>query len=302
MTRTITRSAGSSTAAKMSKAEIIASSVFPQSQEYRMPGEKITLSCQAPAGAKVTVRIGGKTYNMTTSSKSGGLYTATFTYSYTIPSYTGTPRVINLGTPVYTMNYNGTVKSVIAPAKIGAIMKGAPFYAEVKNEDIDTFKTPNSANGAEYELRKGMVDFVTGMTGSYARLASNLWVRKTSISIYFENRSESEGHIGSLQNGRKMGHAETGIPVIVGGNSLIRWIEAEGEHFRQHRVLFPHCRQMRRSLQRHLRKPAISGQYVLALKSGSNIEGYYIEKVSDGIIVHIKSLSWHRRETERLTA
>ena len=140
--RTITRSAGTSTATKMTSAEIIPSSVFPQSQEYRMPGEKITLTCQAPAGAKVTVRIGGKTYNMTTSSKSGGMYRATFTYTYTIPSYSGTPRIIDLGAPVYTMNYNGTVKSVTAPAKAGVIMKGTPFYAEVKNEDIDTFETP----------------------------------------------------------------------------------------------------------------------------------------------------------------
>ena len=129
--RTITRSTGSSSATKMSKAEIVASSVFPRSQEYRMPGEKITLSCQAPAGAKVTVKIGGKTYNMTTTSKSGGLYRATFTYTYTIPSYTGSPRVIDLGAPVYTMSYNGTVKSVTAPAKVGVIMK-SPFYAEVK--------------------------------------------------------------------------------------------------------------------------------------------------------------------------
>ena len=30
------------------------------------------------------------------------------------------------------------------------------------------------------------------------------------------------------------------------------------------------------------------GQYVLTLKPGASIEGYYIEKVSDGIIVHIK--------------
>jgi archaellum component FlaF (FlaF/FlaG flagellin family) len=91
VTRTITRSTGSSAATKMSQAQIIASSVIPQSEEYWMPGEKITLSCQAPAGAKVTVKIGGKTYTMTTTSKSGGLYQAKFTYTYTIPSYTGTP-------------------------------------------------------------------------------------------------------------------------------------------------------------------------------------------------------------------
>ena len=289
VTRTITRSTGSSTAAKMSKAEIIASSVFPQSQEYRMPGEKITLSCQAPAGAKVTVRIGGKTYNMTTSSKSGGLYTATFTYSYTIPSYTGTPRVIDLGAPVYTMNYNGTVKSVTAPAKVGVIMKGAPFYAEIKNEDIDTFETPNSANGAEYELRQGMVDFVTGMTGRYARLASGLWVRKTSISTYTSKTVLSPKVTWAVyRSGIKWDKLRLAYP-----SSLAATAEFDGSKLKVNisaaeSGVIPSLPSDAPFSSVTFAKNGHVGQYVLTLKSGSNIEGYYIEKVSDGIIVHIK--------------
>jgi len=184
VTRVINRSTSSSQAQKMTKPEIVASSVFPQSQEYRMPGEKITLSCTAPAGAKVTVKLNGKSYTMKTASTSGGLYPAKFTYTYTIPSFTGTPRNIDLGAPVYTMNYNGTVKTCKAPAKIGVILSGSPFYAEVIKEDIDTYESTDTSNGAAYELRKGMVDYVTGMTGDFARLSSGLWVRKTSVSTY----------------------------------------------------------------------------------------------------------------------
>lgn len=289
VTRTITRSTGSSTAAKMSKAEIIASSVFPQSQEYRMPGEKITLSCQAPAGAKVTVRIGGKTYNMTTSSKSGGLYTATFTYSYTIPSYTGTPRVIDLGAPVYTMNYNGTVKSVTAPAKVGVIMKGAPFYAEVKNEDIDTFNTPNSANGSEYELRKGMVDFVTGMTGSYARLASGLWVRKTSISTYTSKTVLSPRVTSAVyKTGEKWDTLKLAYPSSLAATASFDGSKLKVNISAAASGVIPSLPSDSPFSSATFTKTGHFGQYVLTLKSDSNIEGYYIEKVSDGIIVHIK--------------
>ena len=289
VTRTITRSTGSSTAAKMSKAEIIASSVFPQSQEYRMPGEKITLSCQAPAGAKVTVRIGGKTYNMTTASKSGGLYKATFSYTYTIPSYTGTPRVIDLGAPVYTMSYNGTTKSVTAPAKVGVVMKGAPFYAEVQNEDIDTFETPNSANGAEYELRKGMVDYVTGMTGSYARLASGLWVRKTSISTYTSKTALSPKVTSAVYTtGKKWDTLK-----LTYQSSLAATASFDGSKLKVNISaaewgVIPALPSDAPFSSATFSKNGHVGQYVLTLKSGSNIEGYYIEKVSDGVIVHIK--------------
>ncbi|HOQ07942.1 MAG TPA: family 10 glycosylhydrolase [Clostridiales bacterium] len=289
VTRTITRSAGSSSATKMSKAEIIASSVFPQSQEYRMPGEKITLSCQAPAGAKVTVKIGGKTYNMTTASKSGGLYKATFTYTYTIPSYTGSPRVIDLGAPVYTMNYNGTVKSVTAPGKVGVIMQGAPFYAEVKNEDIDTFETPNSSNGAAYELRKGMVDYLTGMTGDYARLASGLWVRKTSISTYTSKTALSPRITSAVyKTGEKWDTLK-----LTYQSSLAATASFDGSKLKVNisaaaSGVIPSLPSGAPFSTATFTKNGHIGQYVLTLKPGAKIEGYYIEKVSDGIIIHIK--------------
>jgi len=287
--RTITRSAGTSTATKMTSAEIIPSSVFPQSQEYRMPGEKITLTCQAPAGAKVTVRIGGKTYNMTTSSKSGGMYRATFTYTYTIPSYSGTPRIIDLGAPVYTMNYNGTVKSVTAPAKAGVIMKGTPFYAEVKNEDIDTFETPNSANGAAYELRKGMVDYVTGMTGSYARLASGLWVRKTSIST-FNSKTALAPAITSAayKTGEKWDTLKLAYPSSLAATASFDGSKLKVNISAAASGVVPVLPSDSLFSSATFAKDGHVGQYVLTLKPGTNIEGYYIEKVSDGIIVHIK--------------
>lgn len=188
-TRTIYRTTTSSDPEKMNQVEIPASSAFPQSQEYWMPGEKVTLSCEAPAGATVTVKLDGKTYTMTqaTGSKNpSGLYKAKYTYEYTMPSYTGSPRIIDLGAPVYTVNYKGTVKTRTAPASIGVILQGTRLYAEVKNDVIDTYPRPVSGISGDYEIYKGMVDSVTGMTGSYVRLMSGQWVSKSKVNIEYK--------------------------------------------------------------------------------------------------------------------
>ncbi|HEX2947590.1 MAG TPA: family 10 glycosylhydrolase [Clostridia bacterium] len=290
VTRVIYRSSGGSSVSKMSKADITSSSVFPQTQEYRQPGEKITLSCTAPAGSKVTVRITGKTYAMKTASKSGGLYPARFTCTYTVPSYTGAPRNIDLGAPVYTMNYKGTVKTKKAPAKIGVIMKGSPFYAEISKEDIDTFAEPVSGNGASYELRRGMVDYVTAMTGSYARLSSGLWVRKTSIATY-TSAAQLKPTVGSARY-------ETGVKwdtlILEYPYSMAAVAKFNGEKLvlsissAQSGVLPALPDNSPFSSVTFLQDGNL-GRYILTLKPGRTIEGYYIEKTMTGIMLHIKN-------------
>jgi len=186
VTRVITRTVPSGSG-KMSKAEIIPASTFPRSQFYGMPGETITLSCQAPAGSSVKVQLDGKSYNMkqTTPTPGGtGIHTATFTYEYTLPTYTGTPRIVDLGVPVYTMDYKGVASTQNGGARIGVIMKGTPYYAEVKASMAYTFNEPSSTNGGIHQLYSGMVDSITGMSGSYVRLSSGQWIGKSDVNIY----------------------------------------------------------------------------------------------------------------------
>lgn len=289
VTRVINRSTDSSPAQKMTKADITATSVFPQSQEYRMPGEKIILSCTAPAGSKVSVRFNGKTYTMKTASTSGGLYPAKFTYTYTIPTFTGTPRNVDLGTPSYTMNYNGTVKTRKAPATVGVVLSGSPFYAEIAKEDIDTFKSTNTGNGAAYELRMGMVDYVTGMTGDFARLSSGLWVRKTSVTTYTSkvqlkpNVTSAVYTTGKKWDMLKLDYSSSLAAVAdFDGSKLIVSISAVASG----KVPVLPSGSMFKSVS--FNKNSNNGQYVLELKPGEAIEGYYIEKTASGIILHVK--------------
>ncbi len=291
-TRAIYRETVSTIPAKMSVADIPAASVFPKYQEYRSPGEKITFTCQAPFGAYVTVKFGSEVHMMqpTLKKPSGtGLFINTYVYTYTIPNYEGTPRVVDLGVPVYTMNYYANIKTREAPAAVGVIMKNAPFYAEVNKAVINTYNTPTTVNGAAYELYNGMFDYITAMTGNYVRLSSGQWVIKSDIKT-FTSEMQLRSTISNVSylTGEKwdtlrldmLGHSAavsafdgttlkldiskadaSGIPVLP-ANSLFSSIALTGNNDKV--------------------------QYALTLKSGQRIEGYYVEKTPTGLILNIK--------------
>ena len=290
--RVIYRDAAVAAPEKMQAAEIPAASVFPQTQESRMPGEKITLTCKAPSGSKVTVKLGSKTYNMTQSSAvntSAGIYSATFNYTYTIPSYTGTPRNLDLGTPVYTMNYKGVIKTRKAPAKIGVIMKGSPYYAKAAKDVIDTYKTPISGNGAAYELYSGMTDYVTGITGNYVRLASGPWVSKSNVSIYASKyRIYPEVKKALYETGVKWDKLKLDIT-----SSSTAFADIDGDNLKL--TVSPASKALIPKLPANSLVSGVTvsikdniAQYTITLKKDQRIEGYFVEKTTTGAVLNIK--------------
>ena len=291
-TRIIHREVASASAKKMSAAEIPATSVFPKEQEYRMSGEKVTLSCQAPIGSKVTVKVGEKNYTMKPSGlavNGQGIFADTFTYVYTIPEYTGTPRNIDLGVPVYTMNYKGTVKTSKAPAKIGVIMKNAPFYAEVIKEAIDTYTTPSSSNGSAYELYNGMVDYVTGMTGNYVRLSSGQWVNKKDVKTYTTQSQlrttikKAEYSVGERWDTLKLDLSSLVAALPSFDGNLIK-LDISTASAGVLPVLPEDSMFSSVAVSQNDNKV----QYTLVLKNDQFIEGYYIEKTPTGLALNIK--------------
>lgn len=277
---------------KMSKAEIPAASVFPQSQEYRAPGEKITLSCKAPRGSKVTVKIGGKSYEMKSSDKAvsdSGIYEGKYTYVYTIPTYDGTPRNIDIGAPVYTMNYKGTVKTIKAPAKLGVIMKGSPYYAKMDKEIVYSYNTADTSEGAAFELNKGMYDYVTGMTGSLVRLSSGQWVKKEDVEIYTSS-SQSIPKIKNVKykTGEKWDALELKMtaPAVTTASfdgALLKLnvaiVSSDIVPVIPEAALFSSVKAVKNNN---------GTEYILSLDKGQRIEGYYIEKTDDGVILWLK--------------
>ncbi len=291
VTRTIYRDIASPTPKKISRTEILPDSVFPQAEEYRSPGEKITLSCKAPAGSKLTVKIGGKTYDMKGAaiSNGAGLYEDTYTYIYTVPSYTGTPRNIDLGAPVYTMNYKGIINSRQAPAKLGVIMKGSPFYAKVEKDVIYSYKTTSTSDGAAYELYSGMTDQITGMTGKFVRLSLGQWVNKSDVLIYtaqsqlrpgVRNANYSTGDwwdtmnlsISSAFAATADFDGKTMSLTISSSSSAAAPVLPEDSPFAAVEVS----------------RNGNQVKYSLPLKSDYRIEGYYIQMTPTGLALNIK--------------
>lgn len=291
-TVSIYREASSSAPGKMSKAEITPSSVFPQSPEMRAPGEKITLSCKAPIGSKVTVKINGKTYTMspaTTKSPGSGIYPTTFSYAYTIPSFTGTARNVDLGAPVYSMNYRGSVKIQKAPASVTTIMKGSPYYAEVTGPVIDTYAAPVSGNGAAYELAKGMTDSVTGMTGSYARLSSGQWAFKSQVKIYTSKSKlqptvkKTEYVIGDKWDSFMLGISSPAAGIAsFDGTTLQLNVSAAvsaSQPVLPANSLFSSVK---------VTNNGNGTQYALTVRQNTSIDGYCVDKTDSGLVLNIK--------------
>jgi uncharacterized lipoprotein YddW (UPF0748 family)/N-acetylmuramoyl-L-alanine amidase len=292
VTRVIYRETANEVPEKMKEVGIPTSSTFPGVQEYGTPGEEITLSCQAPIGSKVTVKIGGKSFTMkpsTTTSPGSGVYPATFTYVYTIPTYAGTPRNIDLGAPTYTMNYKGILKTCSAPAKVGAIMKNSPFYAKVIKEVIDTYKTPDSSDGAAYELYKGMFDYVTGMTGSYVRLSSGQWVKQTSVETY---TSKSQLHAvikkAVYKTGEKWDTLKLDISLSVAAIASFDESTLKLNISTAISSVLPKLPSDSLFSSVVVSRGNNKAQYIFTLKENQRIEGYYIEKTPAGLTLHIK--------------
>lgn len=291
-TCTINRKSSSSGDEKMSKVEIPISSTFPQAQEYWMPGEKIKLSCQAPAGAKVTVNLNGKTYSMKQISgplNPSGLYKANYSLEYTIPSFTGSPRNVDLGAPVYSVDYKGTVRTQKAPGSIGVILEGSPYFAKAAYDVVDTYNAPVSGNGAAHELYKGMVDYITGMTGSYARLSSGQWVYKNRVDIYNDPSAqraivrkatyevEKEYDILELT----MTSAAAAI-VSFDGDKVVLNVSAPSSAALPKLSSDSLISEIKSSI------TLFKSEYVLTKREGQTIEGYYIEKTDTGIKLILK--------------
>lgn len=292
VTRTITRTTGSTPAATMKAVEIPADSLFPQAQEYRTSGEKVTLSCKAPIGASVTVKLGGKSYPMTpgaTKAPGAGLYPTTFSYTYTLPTYTGTPRVVDLGAPSYTLKYKSTSKTYKAPATVGVIMKNAPFFALTNQEVANTYDGPTASNGAAGELYTGMVDSVTTTTGNYIRLSSGQWVSRGAVRTYTATEPVNVTvRTAEYVVGDKWDTLLVDLPASIAATSSM-----EGKTLKLSLALAKNGPVPQLPADSLFSGIAVvprecGTDYVLTLKDGQRIDGFAVSKTQTGLMLNIK--------------
>lgn len=284
-TRTITRTAPL-LAPPMSKIEIIPSSAWPQSVRTYQNNASITFSCRAPIGATVTVTLDGKSYQLnpaTKTSNSTKPYATTFSLKTTLPFVTGTPRVVNLGKPVYKMSYKGVNYVQAANGDVKIAMESSPYMATINKDFVDSYQTAATTGGAHYILHKGMKDYVTAEVGDFVKLSSNLWVKRENLKIdnaylrkntvrrmnYFITDKADEIHFIISENVIKSASYNSGVLRVTFNqtSSGVDFIQPENS--------------MILSTNKILGPSEITYEFVL--KDPLMLGGYYLEDITGGI-------------------
>lgn len=290
-------SSGGGTAAsppQMSRAEIVSGSMVPGAyDEIRKPGETVALKCTAPIGATVTVRVNGKTYAMTPAAKTkpndGKLYSTTYTYTYQLPQYTVTKKLITVGTPVFIMKMGDEVSMRIAPTAIKCLTEGAPLLAEVVSGNAFAYPGAATSGGPVSDLVKGQVANVTSITSSWIGLNNGLYVQRADVRISARTSAlkasvsaasyalDSKWETLSLTMG-----ARTVSKTSFDGKKLT-WTVSLAD--KAPSVSLPND-----SLFSAVKAEVSGGNavYTLTLRDGKRLDGYYVDTTDKGLALKLK--------------
>lgn len=296
VTRKISRGTGSSTwtPTTMDDAYIIKTSTYPQQEEAWQSGSTITLSAQAPIGATMTVTLAGQTISMvpnTATTTGKGYYPTTFKAQVTLPTVASSSDIQRVGRPVYTMNHMGKTNQVTAPNSITVLGENAPLYARVVEDLSDTYHVDNSSKGSAHMLRLGMVDRVTALTGDYARLGSGKWIKRKNVAVYYD-----------LANKK----ATLNAPVYTVGSledtlSLpLDWPASATADYKDGQVTLNIANTLSNAtwtipsggLVQSIDQSAVGNRLLLTLKLApkSPFNGYYVEKIGNALVLHLKRM------------
>ena len=179
-------------------------SVFPAQIEYVSVGDTITFSAVAPIGATVTVEFGAETLALvpqhrSASSSSEQIYATTFRATYTVAEKPDAIGVIDLGRPVYSMDFDGQRMNANG-AQIRLISDNTPFYATVIQDSAWVFPGASLVGGPEWSLTRGQRALVRGISGDgdWIRLDTGMWIQNVNVSLAVESQLTAN----ALSNGR----------------------------------------------------------------------------------------------------
>ncbi|MCL2004255.1 MAG: family 10 glycosylhydrolase [Oscillospiraceae bacterium] len=189
-TVTVPSGAGKEEEPRRMEAAVIEAGVFPElHDEIRPPGSTVTLTCVAPIGASVTVRVGGQTLQMradTARQPSGdGYYATTYRASYTYPSLSSEfAPALTVGAPVYTMQTDGISVSRTATASLKISTQASRLTATVTRHMTFAYPGPSTSGGPVGELSRGQTDAaVAQQNGLWVGLESGLWVLRSDVRL-----------------------------------------------------------------------------------------------------------------------
>ena len=167
-------------------------SAFPAQAEYVSAGDTIIFEAVAPIGATVMAEFDGEILTLTprhrsANSNSGQIYATTFSASYTIGAKYDAIGIVDLGRPLYSMEYNGQSMS-ISGSIIRLISDNTPFYATVIQDSAWVFPGASLVGGPEWSVVRGQRALVRGVSGDgdWVRLDTGMWIQSVNVSLTVE--------------------------------------------------------------------------------------------------------------------
>lgn len=182
---------------KMTKPEFKPGSFSPIQPMTMQTGQKVDFSCQAPKGATVWVELGAYKVYLTsaesanssdvTSSKVDGnaLTPVKYTGTFVFPTVKVNQRVLNLGKPVFVLDYNGNITSKMLSNTLSVQSSKYYKYAVVntKEAEVPARSGPSSSYTRLTPLINGACDYVVGQQNNFYLLKSGVWVAASDVKI-----------------------------------------------------------------------------------------------------------------------
>ena len=161
------------------------SSMYPSTDSADFVGEKVTLSCTAPAGATVTAQVKSRTIELkqAVATAQNGV-AATYKGEYTMPDADGT---VSLGNVTYTMTYNGKTESKTSAGQLITTGYGDNLTVECNQVSAGVQKEPGGAYIATAKL--GAVDNVIKTSDNHYQLSMGGWISKANVNVLLGKHS-----------------------------------------------------------------------------------------------------------------
>ena len=173
----------------LSRAEFLYA--FPTQMEYISVGETLFFSVIAPIGAQVKVSFNGEELLLLPERRAASvnaerIYATTFSVAYIMPAREGLDAIIDIGRPLYSMEFEGQSISTYG-AMIRLIGEQAAFHATVTADAAWTFPNPRLAGGPSWSLTRGQQALVRRTTegGDWVELDTGMWIQRENVTLGF---------------------------------------------------------------------------------------------------------------------
>ena len=266
----------------------------PYANVWANPNNPVPLRATAPAGAAVSVEIGGETILLTQSnpnltSTANNIVPAQFTGQFIPNAAAPDYAITEIGRPVYTMTWNEHTASITAAGRIYQLGPYAPFYAEVTADSAWVFPQAATTGGSHWMILRGQRDRVISASGEWTRLQSGVWVQSSNVRTWVETEEVCPivAKAGHLSEGRYIPGEYQDVIIWNTDITPVTYAEFDGHELivsigmqnilpqifhAPGTTIFDEIR-----IGEHNGVPA----YFMTLRPGARLEGFYVEHIGD---------------------